>query len=112
MESSSRKLPLGNIGSETSARKLPLAARKLLLGNIRSETSAWKHPLGTYESHRSLVMAQTCVGLEQHVNQENTPCTFIQSHELLIVAHSLTNAASLFPFFLGAFANWGPHCFW
>ena len=42
-------------------------------------------------------MAQTCVGLEQLVNQENTPCSFIQSHELLIVAHSLTNAASLFP---------------
>ena len=54
---------------------------------------------GTYESHRSLVMAQTRVGLEQHVNQENTPRSFIQSHELLIVAHSLTNAASLFPLF-------------
>ena len=44
-------------------------------------------------------MAHTGVGPEQHVNQENTPCSFIQSHELVIVAHSLTNAASLFPLF-------------
>ena len=73
-------------GSSTSCE--PCSRSKLLVFSLLPWVQASR-----YESHRSLVMAQTCVGLEQHVNQENTPCSFIQSRELLTVAHSLTNAA-------------------